>query len=43
MWKQDIDRMLSVFGRGYSKLFFKCLAQMKLYMLLSGLTMDFLT
>ena len=38
-----LTECFSVFGRGYSKLFFKCLAQMKLYMLLSGLTMDFLT
>ena len=38
-----LTECFSVFGRGYAKLFFKCLAQMKLYMLLSGLTMDFLT
>ena len=43
MWKQDIDRMLFCIWKGILQTVFKCLAQMKLYMLLSGLTMDFLT
>lgn len=43
MWKQDIDRMLFCIWKGILQTVFKCLAQMKLYMLLSSLTMDFLT
>ena len=39
-----LTECFSVLGRGYAKLFFKCLAKnRRILLLLSGLTMDFLT